>query len=403
MLTYDQALAEILRAAKPLQPQKLPLVESLGHVLSSPAIARWDMPLCDNSAMDGFALAVKGSGTPSPLKVIGSSFAGHPYAGRVNPGEAVQITTGACLPEGTDTVVPVEETTLNNEWLSLNSPIKKGQHVRYRGEEFRENDELVAAGVQVNAGEVGLLACAGVDQVEAYPKPKVAIFSTGDELVELGQVPGPGQIVNSNLQYLIARIRECHCIPVPLGIGLDSSEDLDKLLDQARNADLLLSTGGVSVGEKDLVQQTLQQRGFERIFWKVAIKPGKPVLFGLLDKKPFLGLPGNPAATAATFELFAVPALRIMAGLPDPLPVRLRATLSDKVKGGGKRQSFLWGRLKNENGGLLFEPSFRQGSGQNSSVQGAHALLSVEIGSPDLSAGSETEVFLMRVPPGEQA
>ncbi|MDX2481351.1 MAG: molybdopterin molybdotransferase MoeA, partial [Desulfuromusa sp.] len=232
-------------------------------------------------------------------------------------------------------------------------------------------------------------------EVEVYPRPHVAVFSTGDELVELGQEPGPGQIVNSNLLYLCARLRECGCTVIPLGIGEDRSENLDQLLEQAKQADLLLTTGGVSVGEKDLVQQTLQQHGFERKFWKVAIKPGKPVLFGLLHGKPCFGLPGNPEATAATFELFVLPALRNLAGF-QTAEKKIIATLTHEIKGGGKRQAFLWSHCQWQDGGHQVEVPQRQGSGQIRSVQGANALLSMPIGSADLAAGDKVEIIPLR-------
>jgi len=239
------------------------------------------------------------------------------------------------------------------------------------------------------------LAGAGVAQVEVYPRPTVAIFSTGDELVELGQQPGPGQIINSNLLFLQARLRECGCIPLSLGIGEDHSENLDEILERAQAADLIISTGGVSVGEKDLVQQTLMERGFERKFWQVAIKPGKPVLFGELGGKPCFGLPGNPAATAATFELFVLPALRALCGRTPQRPEKRSATLRDDVKAGGKRQLFLWSHCFWQDGGYQVEIPQRQGSGQARSIAGNNALLAVPIGAAAISSGEKVEVILL--------
>ncbi len=182
---------------------------------------------------------------------------------------------------------------------------------------------------------------------------------------------------------------------MPLGIGADRGEALDKLLDQAGSADLILSTGGVSVGEKDLVQQTLERRGFLRKFWKVAIKPGKPVLFGLLQGKPVLGLPGNPAATAATFELFARPALRLLSGQGDPRPVKRSGILQQEVKGGGNRQTFIWCRCDWSDGAYRLQLLDRQGSGQTRGVQAANALLPIPAGTAGLQAGETAEVILL--------
>jgi len=402
MISYDEAIATVLAHVQRLTPIELPLLEAQGLVLASPALACWDMPRWDNSAMDGFAFSAASATTLTTLPIVGQSFAGHPLEGQLKPGDAIRITTGAPIPAGADSAVPVEETTEKDGTVLLNYPVRKGQHVRYRGEEFLKGEELLPSGTQLHAGGISLLASAGIEQVTVIPRPRVAIFSTGDELVELGEEPGPGQIVNSNLQYLIARLRECGCVPVPLGIGEDRCEDLDRLFDQAREADILVTTGGVSVGEKDLVQQTLLDRGLEKKFWKVAIKPGKPVLFGLLSGKPCFGLPGNPAATAATFELFVRPALQQLVGNSNLLAPRLKVKLAEPVAAGGKRQNFLWGELRIAAGNLEVLPLYRQGSGQNRSMQKAQALLPVPIDSPGFKAGDDVEVILLRLPQGEQ-
>ncbi len=403
MISYDEAIATVLTNVQALTPVELPLMRAQGLILASPAVALWNMPRWDNSAMDGFAFAADQVKTPTTLQIVGHSFAGHPFSGHLKTGEAVRITTGAPIPDGADTAVPLEEIVDEGNSVLLKNPVFKGQHVRYRGEEFKANEELLPAGTQLYAGGISLLASAGVDQVRVMPSPKVAIFSTGDELVELGQELGPGQIVNSNLQYLIARLEECGCIPIPLGVGEDRCDDLNRLFDQAQEADLLLTTGGVSVGEKDLVQQTLLQRGFEKKFWKVAIKPGKPVLFGLLGGKPCFGLPGNPAATAATFELFVRPALQKLVGNANLFAPRLKVKLAESVSGGGKRQNFLWGELQIVNGHMEITPLRRQGSGQNRSMQKAQALLPVPIGCTGLNAGDDVEVILLRLPQGQKA
>jgi len=395
MLSYDQALEQVLATVATLPPQTLPLTEAGGLVLAAPACARWDMPRCDNSAMDGFAVAAPDAAGSSTFEVIGAAYAGHPFAGRLTPGEAVRITTGAPIPAGTVSVVPKEETDELGKNVTLQATAKPGSHIRRRGEENRDGEELLPAGTRLRFGGIGLLASAGVSEVSVYPRPKVAIFSTGDELVELGQQPGPGQIVNSNLHLLAARLRELDCEPLPLGVGEDTPEALDAIIRRAAGADLILSTGGVSVGEKDLVQESLGRNGFERKFWKVAIKPGKPVLFGTLQGKPCFGLPGNPAATAATFELFVKPGLRKLAGKTDLRPVTRRARLLNDVKGGGKRQSFLWCQLEWREDGYRVSVPQRQGSGQNRSIQGANALLAIPLGTEKLESGETVEVLVL--------
>lgn len=395
MLSYEAALRQVIKTIVPLPAQRKNLVDAAGQFLNETVTARWDMPRWDNSAMDGFAMAECSLTTGVPLEIVGSSYAGHPYPGHLEAGAAIRITTGAPLPAGADTVVPLEECHEENGRLMIQQQVKKGQHVRYQGEEFRADEELLAPGTPLHSGAIGLLAAAGVKQVKVTVRPRVAIFSTGDELVELGQQPGPGQIVNSNLQYLVARVRECDCKPVPLGIGEDQDADLTRLIEQARQCDLIVSTGGVSVGEKDLVQQTLGQLGFVRKFWKVSIKPGKPVLFGTLQNKPFFGLPGNPAATAATFELFVRPALRKLSGCSDPLTPLFRVRLAEEIETSGSRQLFLWGQLRNLAGQMNFVPSLHQGSGQNRGLQNAQALLPVPAGKTVLKKGTIVAIMLL--------
>jgi molybdopterin molybdotransferase len=396
MLSYDEALQSVLETVRPLDPVLLSLTEAVGLVLAEPVKACWDMPMADNSGMDGFAIAGVPLDLQAPLKIIGTCYAGHPFSGMVDSGQAVRITTGAPLPTGADTVVPVEETEEHADQLLLCALPVAEQHVRCRGEEYRAGELLLDAGTQLLAGEVGLLASAGVSHVMVYPRSRVAVLSTGDELVELGEEPGPGQIVNSNLYQLTARLLECGCEVIRLGIGRDDPADLDALMADGFEADLLLTTGGVSVGDKDHVQETLLQRGFEKKFWKVAIKPGKPLLFGTLAGKPVFGLPGNPAATAATFELFVRPALRCLAGFADVVPIRRSGVLANDVKGGGKRQAFLWCRLDWQGDRYRIVVTNRQGSGQNRSLQGANALLAVPVGVERMAAGETVEVLPLR-------
>ena len=395
MLTYNQALQEVLETVTALPPQTLPLAAAVGLVLATPAFACWDMPRCDNSAMDGFAVAGGPSGPAANHPIVGAAYAGHPFAGRLGPGEAVRITTGAPIPEGALFVVPQEEADDHGTSVSLQTSPAAGAHIRHRGGEFLSGEKLLPNGTQLHAGDIGLLASAGVIEVSVYPRPRVAIFSTGDELVELGQEPGPGQIVNSNLHLLAARLHECGCTPLPLGVGQDTPEALEAIIRRAADADLILSSGGVSVGERDLVQQALGRLHFRRKFWKVSIKPGKPVLFGTLEGKPYFGLPGNPAATAATFELFVKPALRQLAGVADFHPITRQATLMNTIKAIGCRQAFLWCRLEWKGNCYQASIMHRQGSGQNRSIQGANALLAVPPGKETLKEGAQVEVMMI--------
>jgi molybdopterin molybdotransferase len=399
MLTYDQALDIILHTVQPLPPQESSLADGLGRVLAEPVTARWDLPPADNSAMDGFAFACAGQREGDSLPVVGFVPAGRPFRHLVPAGSTVKIMTGAPLPSGCDTVLPIEEVREENGAIRLQCSPHLGDHVRRRGEEMRQGEVVLPAGSVVRAGEIGLLAAAGRERLRIHPAPIVAVLSTGDELVELGQCPAAGQIINSNAHLLAARLREEGCTVLTLGIVRDQPEELSAAIGRGlAAADLLLTTGGVSVGDRDYVQEVLQAHGFALGFWKVAIKPGKPVLFGMAAGKPVFALPGNPAAAAATFEIFVRPALRRLGGYADYLPPRLRVALGEAIEGGEKRQRFLWGSLQEEGGSYIFLPSGRQGSGQNRSVQGAAALLPVAAGSEALAAGEEVQVLLLRWP-----
>lgn len=399
MLTYPEALDRVLLTIQPLPCEELPLPEALGRTLAETVTAAWDMPPADNSAMDGYAFALAGAEPQTEWRVIGLARAGAGHIGEVPAGAAVKIMTGAPLPAGCDTVAPLEAVEqLSAERIRLGAGLQLGDHVRCRGEEFRQGEPLLAAGTALKAGAIGLLAAAGVARVRVHRRPRVALLTTGDELVDLGVQPGPGQIVNSNRYLLTARLQEEGAEVWPLEIAGDSRQELTARLAQGLQADLLVTTGGVSMGEYDLVKECLSELGFELGFWKVAIKPGKPVLFGTAQGTPVFGLPGNPAAAAATFELFARPALRRLAGDPAPQPRRCRATLTCPVRGAGNRQSFLWGRVEESQGHYRFTPSSRQGSGQMRGLQGAQALLPLAAEGPDLAAGSEVELLLIYLP-----
>jgi len=394
MLSYEAALNMVLANVSPLPAVDLSLDEAGGLLLAEAVTARWDMPRTDNSAMDGFA--VSSARAAGILPIAGTAYAGHPFGGKVSTGSVVRITTGAPLPAGCDAVVPVEDTEETAEGVRLKLAPQSGDHLRRQGEEYRRGEILVKAGTVLRAGEIGLLASAGASRVKVHPRPRVALLSTGDELVELGQEPKPGQIINSNLHLLATRIRECGGEVLRLGIGRDELSGIDALIDSGRQADLLVSTGGVSVGDRDFVREALDRRGFKQVFWKVAIKPGKPVLFGTLDGNPCYGLPGNPAAAAATFELFVKPALRRLAGHPSVLPELRKGILTETVCGGGKRQAFLWCRLAWDGNGYRVQVTRCQGSGQNRSLQDANALLAVPCHVEKLEAGEVVEVQLLR-------
>lgn len=398
MISYDDAIARILETVQSLPPVKVRTEQALGCILAESVVSALDLPPADNSAMDGYAFLFEGLPADRSLRQVGFVAAGDVFTEAVKPGETVKIMTGAPVPAGCDTVVPIEEIEPDGENIVLQKQPRQGDHVRYLGEEIKQGETALEAGALLHSGAIGLLASAGIEQISIYPPAKVAILSTGDELVELGQTPSNGKIVNSNSYLLAARVREAGCEPLVLGIAHDQPEELERKLKRGLEADLLITTGGVSVGDCDHVQDVLLSIGFEKKFWKVAIKPGKPVLFGTIKDKPVFGLPGNPASSGATFDLFVRPALKKMGGCAAPLDARINARLTASVRGGHQRQNFLWGRAVTDNGCLTFIPSQRQASGQNRSLQEGNALLPMPIGGPDLAEGSEVEIILLRLP-----
>jgi molybdopterin molybdotransferase len=349
--------------------------------------------------MDGYAFAFSGHDPDKSLRVVGSIPAGTCFKGNVPPGSAVKIMTGAPVPEECDTVIPVEDVEEEGGSIRLQKAARKGDHVRRRGEEIGKGEILIEQGTLIGPWELGMLAAAGIVEVKVIPKPTVAVLSTGNELIELGQTPGPGQIINSNLYVLEACLQREGCEVVSLGVARDNIDSISRKVSEGLQADMIVSTGGVSAGDHDCVKDALQRYDFRLGFWKVRIKPGKPVLFGTIHEKPVFGLPGNPASASASFELFVFPALRRLAGFEEALQPRLRAVLARKVRGDNERQRFLWGSLQEDCGCYNFIPSSRQSSGQARSMDQAHALMSVPIGALEVPEGSVVEVIPIRLPP----
>lgn len=353
MLDVDQARARILAAFAPLATVRLPLAEALGLAPAADVIADAELPPFANAAMDGFA--VRGGDTvtatpdrPVPLAVIGEAAAGHPAAVSVGAGQAVRIMTGAPLPAGADAVVRFEDTDEaaspearrgTGRTVGIVRAAPPGHHVRPAGEEVRGGEVVVPGGVCLRPAAIGLLAALGQTHVSVCRRPRVAILATGDELAEPGQAAA-GQIWNSNTPMLAAMVRHSGGEPHPLGVARDSMADLHAKLAAARGLDLLLTTGGVSAGDYDMVKHALRMAG--RIdLWQVRMKPGRPLAFGELEGVPLLGLPGTPAAAAVAFAQFARPAIRTMLGCSEVERPSIWARLASSVENSGGRRQFV--------------------------------------------------------------
>lgn len=399
MLTVEEARERILAAFHPLGPvEEVPLSEVLGRVLAEDAVAGESLPPFANSAMDGYAVRSEDTvsavpDAPARLRLAGEVPAGRVYGRWVEAGEAVRILTGAPLPDGADAVIQQELTDVQDGWVALERPTPHGENVRAAGSDVRPGTVLAPAGAELGPAEIALLAALGVP-ARVRRRPVVAILSTGDELVPLGETPGPGQIRESNSSYLIAAVLRAGGQPRPLGIAHDRVDELRAKFEQARGADLILSSGGVSVGDYDLVKQILAEQGNIE-FWRVRMRPGKPLAFGWLGETPLLGLPGNPVSAAVTFELFGRPAIRRMLGSAQVERPLVEVTLAGDDIERGDRRHYVRARLESEHGALTAYPTGAQGSHIISSLRGATAYLVIHEGQGTVHAGEHVQALLL--------
>jgi molybdopterin molybdotransferase len=315
MVSFEEARLMICNTVQAVGTERIHLLDAVGRVLAEDMTAPWDLPLWDNSAMDGYAVRTEDCTPSAKLQVTGFLPAGATADGiQVEPGCAVRIMTGAPLPEGSDAVVPFEETDDGQHEVRLNEAVKAGQHIRVRGEDVGQGVVFLRAGSIIRPPEVNMLASFGKALVSVYRQPTVAILSTGDELVELGVTPGPGEIINSNTLSIAAAVKEAGCIPRIIGIARDNRESHREKLAEGLKADALITSAGVSAGDCDLVRDVLEELGARQQFWKVGIKPGGPTAYALHGTTPVFSLPGNPVSTMITFEEFVRPALLKMQG-----------------------------------------------------------------------------------------
>ena len=390
----EEALDAVRARAHPLPAEDVPLTEAYGRVLAAGIRARRDQPANDISMMDGYALRAADSG--GPLRVAGEIAAGDaPWDRPLQRREAARIFTGAPLPAGADCVVMQEHCVRDGLEVRVQQPPKAGQHIRRRGEELTAGIEALASGRLLDAADLALAAACGVSSVRAHRRPRVAVLSTGSELVPLGEEAGPGQIVETNSLTLAALCRDAGADVVRLGIAPDAIESIAQKLREAP-ADILLTTGGASVGDHDHAQDALQRLGGELIFHTVAIRPGKPVLFGTASQgRLVFGVPGNPAAATLGFELFVRLAIRLLAGDRNAdrprAKARLRGALS-RVKG---LTFFPRGRVTADGSQLVFVAGGQQSSMQIASWSGANAVAVIAPGEGWIEDGTEIDVLLV--------
>jgi len=373
----DEAIALLLKQVNIVDGSEVvPLPQALGRVLAEDLASSIDLPPFNNSAMDGYAFRFDDLTSNQSLTLIGQSFAGHPFEGKPKPNTCIRIMTGAPVPDGYDTVQMQEKVEAKENSIFIETPKAKGTNVRYRGEEVKAGQKVLVSGTQIGAAEMGVLATIGASQLRVTRQVKVAFFSTGDELRPVGTELAPGQIYDSNRYSIQGLLSRANVEWIDMGVIADDPEAIRHAFRNASaNADMVLTSGGVSVGDADYTKKILDEEG-EITFWKLAIKPGKPFAFGHLGKAIFCGLPGNPVSSMVTFYKLVWPLLNKMQGLPQSKPLQLKAKLTGNLRKFPGRVEYQRGILSNnEHGEAEVCITGGQGSGMLTSMSLANCFV----------------------------
>lgn len=395
MISVEEAVAKIRAGLKPLAIEKIALCDGLNRVLAEDLGAQRDQPPFAVSAMDGYAVRASDTvGAPVTLSLIGESRAGLAFEGSIGANEAVRIFTGAPLPSGADAIVIQEVTEGTGERVLIKEGVPEGHFVRPAGLDFRKGDILLQAGTRLTPRALGLAAAMNRASLAVRRRPNVAILASGDELVEPGGALKPTQNVNSNAYTLSSLVRALGGEPVNLGIARDTRESLLALVQGAAEADLLVTSGGVSVGDHDLVRSVLGEKGLELDFWGVAARPGKPTLFGRLKGTPLLGLPGNPVSTVVGGMLFLRPALEALLGIPAGTEPHAQARLAAPLEKNGPREAYLSAKsVREADGSRRVTPFPQQDSSMLAQVVAADCLVIRPPHAPPAAAGETVEIL----------
>ena len=395
MLSVEQAQAEILGRVRALPTERVDVLASLGRVLAEPIRSTRRIPPWPNSSMDGYAVRAADARPSATLRVVDRVIAGSLPTRAVGAGEAVRIFTGAPLPDGADAVVPQEDVDARDGVIALRGTVVPGAFVRPAGEDVREGDLVLEPGRPIGAAEIGILATLGRTQVTVGRRPRVAVLSTGNELADLGTEPTAAQIPNANTYSLMAQIVEAGGLPLNLGVAPDRLDAIAERIARGTEADMLVSSAGVSVGELDLVREALVNAGADLHLWKVDMRPGKPITFGSLAGKPVFGLPGNPVSAMVTFELFVRPMLLAIQGRRGAARPIVRATALAPIINRGSRRGYLRVVLEARNGRWGARLTGDQGSGILRSMVEADGLAVLQ-GDTSVATGGEVEVMVLR-------
>ena len=400
MIGVEEALEKILSHIHPLGTEKISLLDALGRVIAEDVYAKRDIPPFDNSAMDGYAVRsvdVDQATRDHPVRLEGIEDlpAGFVSKKVLQKGQAIRIMTGAPIPKGSDAVIPVEETTKEgNEAVILKATVP-GDCIRKAGEDVKKGDRVVFAGDVIRPSEIGMLASVSRSSIVVYQRPSVAILCTGEELVDVDEELGDARIVSSNSYTLAAQVKDCGAIPIQLGIAKDRREEITSKLRQGLRADVLISSAGVSVGDYDFVKDVLRDLGMQMVFWKVAMKPGRPLAFGTIGTKPVFGLPGNPVSSMVSFEQFVRPSLLKMMGHRRLFRPIIEAILKEDVHKEPERRHFIRAFVSFESDRYFVSTTGDQGSGILWSMVKANGLIIIPEGQGTVRAGEKVQVQLL--------
>lgn len=395
-LSVSDALERILDGATRLGEESLALADAYGRTLAAPIVARRTQPPFESSAMDGYAVRAEDAAKGAVLTVIGEAAAGHLFPGPVGKGEAVRIFTGGAVPKGADSVLIQENAEREGDRVRVTVAAKAGQHIRARGVDYRDGDLLVPEGARFSPRSLALAAASGLTHATVARRPRVAIIATGDELVPPGVEPGPGQITASNNTLLTGLVLAVGGVPIDLDLVADTLEDTQRAVRKARNlgADVLVTSGGASVGEHDLVQKALVNEGLELDFWRVAMRPGRPVMYGRLEEMRFIGLPGNPVSAYTGGVLFLVPLLRALQGRAEIHHRLEHAVLAADLPANDWRADHLRARLTLRDGEPpLATPAPRQDSSMMRVLAEADCLIVRPADDPAKKAGDACRII----------
>ncbi len=394
MIPVEEARARILAGLAPTTAEIVPLANAWGRVSAAPVHARLTQPPHDVSAMDGYALRAADGTLGATLRVAGSAPAGHPWDGTLAPGEALRLFTGSVVPDGADSILLQEDATRDGDRVTVREAVTTGRHIRRAGQDFARGDVLIPPGKLLNARDIGLIAAGNHPWVAVHRRPRVAILATGDEIALPGDPIPPGGIVSSNSHALAALVRACGAEPVVLPIVADDRAAIMAVADAVHGMDLLVTSGGASVGDHDLVQEALGARGLVVDFWQIAMRPGKPLMHGRLGEVPMIGLPGNPVSSLVCAILFLLPALHRLTGLPGAAAPTVRARLGAPLAANDRRADHLRASLTIEADGSLVATAFtRQDSSMLRTLAQADALILRPPHAPAMEAGADVPVI----------